>query len=149
MKFIEQFLADQFLYEPHFQERMKLAVDKAKAIVAATDLNNEQAIIDRMKYIISQNFKIPFHDPFFDNLTFDDLMLEVMLISEANKDSNERSGETIKEHKEEAVDAFGDLVDEGEEAEMLEIPQEFSEEEQEFMENQGKAFMSGGFAAVR
>lgn len=149
MKFIEQFLSDQFLYEPHFQERMKLAVDKAKDIVSASNLSSEQAIIDRMKYIISQNFKIPFHSDYFDSLTFDDLMLEVMLISESNKDSTERSGETIKENKEEATDAFGDLIDEGDEVESLEVPDEFSEEEQGVMDSQTEAFMAGGFAAVR
>jgi hypothetical protein len=150
----EKFFADQFSSEPMFQERIKIAVDRAKAIVAATELNTEEAIINRMKYIVSQHFKIPFHSPFFDDLTFDDLMLEVMLVSETSKDSTERTGETIKENKVEAQDAFGDLMEEdGEssdsEIESLEVPDGFSEEEQEFINTKGKSFMQGGFAGIR
>lgn len=152
MESFDKVFVDQFSQEPMFQERIKIAVDRAKAIVSASDLDNERSVIERMKFIVSQHFKIPFHSDFFDNLTFDDLMLEVMLISESSKDQTERSAETIKAHKVEAEDAFGDLMEEvedGEEVESLEVPDEFSEEEQEFIDTQGQAFMNAGFAGLK
>lgn len=148
-KSIEQVFVEEYGHEPYFQERIAQAVEKAKGIVAATDLNTEDAIINRMKYLISQHFRIPYHSDFFDNLTFDDLMLEVMLISESSKEQNERSGESIKENKAEAEDAFGDLIEGVEEAESLQVPEEFSSEEKEFIANQGSSFMQGGFAALK
>jgi hypothetical protein len=148
LKTLEELFIDLTSKEPFFQERVQAATEKARNIVNAEDLSTEETIIARMKYLVSRHFSIPFHSEFFDNLTFDDLVLEVMLISESAKDQPQRSGEVIKENQTEAEDAFGDLMGE-DGAESFDVPDEFSAEEKEFLEKQGKDFKQGGFGAVR
>jgi hypothetical protein len=144
MKSIEEIFAFLTSQEAFFQERINLAQEKAKKIVS-NNLKTEQDIFDRMKYLVSTHFNIPYHSSFFDDLTFDDLILEVMLIAEGKKEPETRAGEIIKENKAEAEDAFGDLMDQEE----LEVPEQFSEEEKEVINNQGKNFKQGGFAAIK
>lgn len=143
MKSIEEIFANLIAQEAFFQERIDYAKEKAKKIIN-NQLETEQDVIERMKYLISSHFKLPYHSPYFDDLTFDELVLEMMLINEGQKDVETRSGEIIKENREEAEDAFGGLIDKEE----LDVPEEFSEEEKEFIANQGKAFMQGGFNSI-
>lgn len=145
MKSIEQIFANLTSQEAFFQERVQTAIDKAKKIIN-NEMTTEECLINRMKYLVSSHFNIPFHSPFFEDLTVDDLMLEVMLISEGKKEPEHRAGEVIKENKEEAEDAFGDLMDGDEES--LEVPDQFSEEEKTFISKQGSTFKQGGFAAL-
>lgn len=143
MKSIEEILANLTSQEAFFHERYQYASEKAKKIVN-NEMNTEQELVDRLKYLVSSHFNIPYHSSFFDELTVDDLLLEVMLISESKKEPETRAGEIIKENKGEAEDAFEGLMD----MEELEIPDEFSEEEQEFINKQGAAFKEGGFAGL-
>lgn len=142
MKTIEQIFANLTSQEAFFQERLQYATEKARKIIN-NEMETEQCLINRMKYLISSHFNIPYHSSFFDELTVDDLLLEVMLISEGKKEPETRAGEVIKENKAEAVDAFDGLMDEE-----FDIPDEFSEEEQEFINKQGPAFKQGGFAGL-
>lgn len=146
---IEQIYATLISQEPFFKERIQRGIERAKQIVSG-ELENEQAIVDRMKYLISSHFNIPFHSSFFDDLTLDDLVLEVMIISESKKDNEKKTSETIAENVNEAQDAFGDLMaEEDGEVEELPVPDQFTAEEQDFIKTKGSAFMHGGFAAVK
>lgn len=146
---IEQIYATLISQEPFFKERIQRGIERAKQIVSG-ELENEQAIVDRMKYLISSHFNIPFHSSFFDDLTLDDLVLEIMIISESKKDNEKKTSETIAENVNEAQDAFGDLMaEEDGEVEELPVPDQFTAEEQDFIKTKGSAFMHGGFAAVK
>jgi hypothetical protein len=144
MKSLEQVFASLTSQESFFQERLDYANEKAKKIIN-NEMTTEQDLIDRMKYLISSHFSIPYHSSFFDELTVDDLLLEVMLISEGKKAPETRAGEIIKGNQVEAEDAFADLMDE----EDFDVPDEFSEEEQEFINKQGKSFKQDGLAGLK
>jgi hypothetical protein len=143
VKTLEQMLANLTSQEAFFQERYQYASEKAKKIIN-NEMVTEQDLIDRLKYLVSSHFTIPFHSSFFDELTVDDLLLEVMLISESKKEPETRSSEIIKENLEDAEDAFRDLM----ETEELEVPDEYTQEEKEFISNQGNAFKKDGFASL-
>jgi hypothetical protein len=143
MKSLEEIFASLTSQEAFFQERVDEAIKKAKKIVN-NELTTEQDLVDRMKFLVSSHYNMPYHAAFFDDLTVDELLLEVMIISESKKEPEARAGEIIKENIAEAEDAFGDLMD----TEELEVPEQFSQEEKDFINKQGSAFKQGGFAAL-
>ena len=121
--------------ESFVQERIAKGVQKARKIINS-DLESNDDLADRLKYIISQYYKIPYFSEMFDELTLDDLILEMMLITESNKEQDERTSDVVKENMDEVNDLF----------EELDVPEDNGEEA--FRNEFGQKFMEKGFEGV-
>ena len=121
--------------ESFVQERIAKGVQKARKIINS-ELESNDDLADRLKYIISQYYKIPYFSEMFDELTLDDLILEMMLITESNKEQDERTSDVVKENMDEVNDLF----------EELDVPEDNGEEA--FRNEFGQKFMEKGFEGV-
>lgn len=136
--FYEKSIADLVSEEPDLESRIEAAKKRATAIVSG-NVENVDQLFSRLVITLSKYYKIPFHSEFFENLTLDELLLEVFLLTEQEKTPETAISEAIKENREELEDLFKDFGDLGQPV--------FSAEEEAFIENQGKDFMEQGFAA--
>jgi hypothetical protein len=147
--FLAQFYAEMLTSEPDIDVRTKAAKDRAERIVDGK-LEGEDDLVDRLKYLLSQYYKRPFSDPFWESLTVDELLLEVFLIHAKNTPPEQKTAEIIRENADELVDSlFGDLG--GPTSSSSDIPLEeptLTADEESFINNVGNSFIKDGFSAL-
>ena len=133
-----QWAAEILSGEPDLEERINAAKQRATKIVSG-EVENTEDLFARLAVSLSKYYKMPFHSEFFANLTLDEMLLEVFLLTEQEKTPESAIAEAIKDNQDELNDLFKDFGELGEP--ML------SQEEEDFVNNQGADFMSQGFGA--
>jgi hypothetical protein len=147
MDFLARFYAEILMNEPEIDIRTKAAKEKAERIVEGK-LETMEDLISRLKFLLSQHYRRPFSDPFWDEHTLDELLLEVFLINTKETPKEQRAAEQIRDNADELVDdlfaGLGDIAPRPPTDTALPEP-ELTPEEESFINNQGKAFMENGF----
>jgi hypothetical protein len=119
--------------------RARQAQEKAQAIINGEVVTSED-LQNRIRYVLSRKYNIPFFSEFFENLTLDELFLEVMLITEKEKTPEQKVSEMIMNNKEEVDDLFSDFEED--------IPLDLTEDEKEVIKNRDRAFAEKGFEGL-
>lgn len=85
--------------ENYLSERINIAKKMANDIVHQ-EPKSEDELINKLKFLISKHYNIPFFDDRFVMLSLDDLLLEIYLIQERYIDHEQKISANINENKE-------------------------------------------------
>lgn len=109
--------------EPYLAERIEKAKQKALFIRNATNIETVEQAEMVLRMVISDYYKIPFYDSYFDNRTTDELFFEAELIALRSRNVQQTSASVIKSHKKEA-DALADEMEKELEQEWVDLPKD-------------------------
>ena len=126
--------------ENDLDERIERCQTEANKI-AFGELETDDDLFDRMKYILSRHYNIPFFSKDLNNLTLDEIMFEVCLINAREKPVAEKAEEYIRENLDEAAALFDDF-------DGVINKNQLSEGDKKSIEEDMKAFKEGGFAGI-
>lgn len=87
--------------EQHLEERIDSAKKRALAVKTAASVQTVEEAELVLRMIISNHYKIPFFDEYFDKRTIDELFFEAELIALHSSSDEQNTSRTIKESKKE------------------------------------------------
>ena len=102
-----------FEIESNLLERSERAEEQAKHIIRG-EIETDIDLINKIKWVISQHYKIPFFDNYFDSRTLDELMMEYHMISlsKQTKEQVEKEYLESEEGQKAVSDEFADWEEE-------------------------------------
>lgn len=121
------------IFEPHFEERVKLAQARAQRVMdgAYDPADGEDGVLFVLRWIICQHWNIPVFDPYFEKRTLDDLAFEVELIRLSKAPSDARTSEILKDAPKKELDA---LTDDWADEDQAILDKQFQEDAMKFMQ---------------
>lgn len=94
--------------EPNLNDRIEEAKKMAERISSGqVDTNGEFEL--SLRLIVSKQYNIPLFSEYFDNLTMDQLLLEVELVRLSRMSPEQKASELINSNKEELSGLFDDI----------------------------------------
>lgn len=94
--------------EPNLNDRIEEAQKMAERISSGqVDTNGEFEL--SLRLIVSKQYNIPLFSEYFDNLTMDQLLLEVELVRLSKMSPEQKASELINSNKEELSGLFDDI----------------------------------------
>ena len=125
--------------ENDLNERIEQCQTEANKI-AFGELETDQDLFNRMRFIVSRHYNIPYFSEIFDNLVLDQILFEVCLLN-AKEKPVPQADEYIRENLDEAAALFDDFDE-------VVNKNQLSEQDKKSIEEDMKAFKEGGFAGV-
>lgn len=96
--------------EPHIEGRIEAAKKFAEKLLSGRVETNEE-FEWYLRFLVSKHYQIPIHSQYFDDLTFDQLLLEVELIRGVSATPEQRASDIVKSNKDEVDHLFDGMED--------------------------------------